>query len=120
MTQKMEHEAPIRIPEAEGIRIPASSPPGAPDITAMPEPPRHAIIELGASLKPRPEKARTRRIGIVPAAPAAPVLGDIPVQNADGFTFPANVGETDTTVVNHGGTVAPGVPVQLIFWGSTW
>ena len=25
-----------------------------------------------------------------------------------------------TNVVSHGGTVAPGVPVQLIFWGNNW
>ncbi|MGH3471842.1 MAG: hypothetical protein ACRDPG_07330, partial [Nocardioidaceae bacterium] len=34
--------------------------------------------------------------------------------------FPANNGVTDTNVANHGGALASGAPIQLVFWGAQW
>ncbi len=64
-----------------------------------------------------------RRIGIVPDQPGS--------QGKDGSSenvraasydllFPPNNGVTDTNVVNHGGAIATGVPIELVFWGSAW
>jgi hypothetical protein len=78
------------------------------------------VVSLGPTLKPKPRKAATRRVGVVPNV-ATTVYDDLGTPlNADGFTFPANAGVTDTNVVFHGGAIAPGVPVQIIFWGDAW
>jgi hypothetical protein len=85
----------------------------------MPSGAAMTIASLGATLKKPPAKAKTKRIGIVaPAAKAADPPGV--AQTADGLKFPANSGEKDTNVASHGGALASGVAVQLIFWGNSW
>src|SRR5690348_6351697 len=79
-----------------------------------------SVVDLGTALRPRPKKAQTKRIGIVPQSTRSPMVDVATPENADGFTFPANGGATDTNVSNHGGATAPSVPVQLIFWGTSW
>jgi hypothetical protein len=86
----------------------------------MPQRPEMKVVRLSPLRKPRPAKATMKRVGIVPHAPHTPHLGPSAAQTADGIQFPPNIGETDTNVVSHGGSVAPGVPVQLIFWGNNW
>jgi hypothetical protein len=86
---------------------------------SMPGRPAMKVVDLGATLK-KPAKGKMKRIGIVPVGDAAPHTASTAAQTADGFTFPVNGGVTDTNVVSHGGTVAPGVAVQLIFWGNSW
>jgi hypothetical protein len=73
-------------------------------------------------LKNPPKKAEMRRIGIVP--------DDMATLSEDGaahfaelradLRFPPNAGETDLNVTFHGGAIASGVAVELIFWGSAW
>ena len=106
--------------------IPAGSLPagsasaGGPSPDSMPAGPApSANIDLGPVLKPSPQQASTRVIGIVPAVSHSPAV-DHSAQGADGFTFPANTGVADTNIVFHGGTVASGMAVQLIFWGDSW
>src|SRR2546423_1681066 len=38
----------------------------------------------------------------------------------DDLFKPANPGVTDTRVVYHGGAIASGVPIVLIYWGPSW
>jgi hypothetical protein len=78
------------------------------------------VVNLGSVLKQRPAKATMKRVGVVPPTPNMPHAGASSAQKADGIQFPPNAGETDTNVVSHGGTLASGVPVQLIFWGNNW
>jgi hypothetical protein len=78
------------------------------------------VVNLGSGIKQRPAKATMKRVGIVPPAPHTPNVGASAAQKADGIQFPPNSGEADTNVVLHRGTVAPGVPVELIFWGNNW
>ena len=73
-------------------------------------------------LKKPPKKADLRRIGIVP--------DDVATLSEDSVTqftelradlrLPPNAGETDLNVTFHGGAIASGVAVELIFWGSAW
>ena len=77
-------------------------------------------VSLGETLKKRPGRAATRLIGIVPNVATLPNNRPGTPLNADGFTSPPNPGVTDTSVAYHGGATAPGVPVQIIFWGNTW
>jgi hypothetical protein len=86
----------------------------------MPQRSEMKVVRLGPLRKPRPAKATMKRVGIVPYVPHTPHVGPSAAQKADGIQFPPNIGETDTNVVSHGGAVAPGVPVQLIFWGNNW
>jgi len=65
--------------------------------------------------RPPQPTARMRRVSLVPVE-IAPVR---PESNAD-FVMPPNKGITDVNVTNHGGAIAPDIPVQLIFWGSSW
>jgi hypothetical protein len=87
---------------------------------AMPARMASKVVDLGPALKPRLEKAKMTRAGIVAPADRTPMLGVGAANHADGFQSPANSGITDTNVVNHGGAVAPNVPVHLIFWGDSW
>jgi len=67
-----------------------------------------------------PEIKRTRRdplrrfvpVGTVPAVEERESGGDP--------SGPANSGITDTNVVYHGGAIADGLSVVLIYWGSAW
>ena len=77
-------------------------------------------VDLGPTLKPRPEPSKMKRVGIVPVAPETARKDASHVSLTDGFQFPANNGTTDTNVTFHGGTTAGGVTVQLIFWGASW
>ena len=86
----------------------------------MPQRSEMKVVRLGPLRKPRPAKATMNRVGIVPHTPHTPHVGPSAAQKADGIQFPPNIGETDTNVVSHGGAVAPGVAVQLIFWGNNW
>jgi hypothetical protein len=106
------------VPKQGDLRI--SGRPAAASQLAMPERAPSRVVDLGAALKSPPKNARTKRVGIVPIDEAGAVIDLAGPRMVDGFTFPANSGETDTNVVSHGGTVAPGVPVQLIFWGDSW
>ena len=91
-------------------------------LSVAPMPARRAarLISLGDALKPTPPAARVRRTGIVPEAPSLPLNGLRQPETADAFQFPANNGTNDTNVSFHGGTVAPGVSVELFFWGNSW
>ena len=89
-------------------------------VSKMPRRPEMKVVNLGPALKKRPAKAAMRRVGIVPVASHKPYVGLPKAQTADGIQFPPNSGETDTNVVSHGGTMASGVAVQLIFWGNNW
>lgn len=86
----------------------------------------YAAVTARAKLrhfKPRKAKARMKRVGIVPVAPDSRHMEETgsSVRSASyDLLFPPNNGVTDTNVVNHGGAIAPGVPVELVFWGSAW
>jgi len=89
--------------------------------------------------KPAKATAKMQRVGIVPidgpsshddpaVAGLVKGVGDTAASagnlrkgatQADLVT-PPNSGETDLNVLSHGGAIAPGVPVQVIFWGSAW
>jgi hypothetical protein len=79
-----------------------------------------SVVDLGTALRPRPQKAKVKRVGIVAPAPRTPMVAMTAPENADGFVFPANGGVTDTNVAFHGGATAGSVSVQLIFWGPSW
>lgn len=85
----------------------------APTAIPMPSRAEMKVVNLGATLEPRPPQAEVKRAGIVPMVPNTPHVGPTAVENADGFQFPANSGETDTNIAYHGGAVAPpGIAVQ--------
>lgn len=63
---------------------------------------------------PRPN-AHMRRVGLVQAE-TAPAM----VENYGDLVMPPNNGIAGTKVTNHGGGVASGIRVQLVFWGSSW
>jgi hypothetical protein len=69
--------------------------------------PEAQTVSLGERLKPRPEKAMMRRVGIVPEEPAEAQVELLEPITADGFKFPANGGVTDTNVVCDGGPARP-------------
>src|SRR5690348_2028807 len=86
---------------------------------AVADPYAGATLEVSLErLKNPPKKAEMRRVGVVPddvatlsedgAAPFADLRADL--------RFPPNGGETDLNVAFHGGAVASGVAVELIFW----
>jgi hypothetical protein len=80
-------------------------------------------VDLSGRYQVRPTKARVKRIGIVPDAGTetlAAQAGTAAMVSAADLIFPPNNGTGDTNVVSHGGAIASGVPVQLIFWGSLW
>jgi hypothetical protein len=99
---------------------PASDPPKLARRGRMPGRVATSVVDLGTALRPRPQKAKVKRVGIVPPAPRTPMVAMTAPENADGFVFPANGGVTDTNIVNHGGATAGSVSVQLIFWGPSW
>lgn len=100
--------------------------------------PRFVTLKLPLK-KPSKPTAKMKRVGIVPIdAPTSrldPAIAGL-VQGIGGavassdrlaksatradLVAPPNSGETDLNVVSHGGAIAPGVPVQIIFWGSEW
>jgi hypothetical protein len=88
----------------------------------------YKTIELKRRWKPREElrvsgrakktsktgkRAPAHRIGVVPDTPAA-------LSHPADLVFPPNSGLGQPNVTNHGGAIAPGVPVQIIYWGSVW
>lgn len=66
-----------------------------------------------SKISERGKSARARRIAIVPDTPAA-------LSRPADLVFPPNPGLGQPNVTNHGGAIAPGVPVQIIYWGSVW
>jgi hypothetical protein len=74
------------------------------------------LPQLG--LSPTPEGRKQAEIGIA-RRPAA--IGDGSArQAAADFTGPPDANVTDPHAIFHGGEVASGVPVVLIFWGAAW
>jgi hypothetical protein len=91
--------------------------------TAVADPFAAATREVSLPrLKKPPKKAKMTRVGIVP--------DDVATLSEDGaarfaelrtdLRLPPNAGETDLSVTFHGGAIASGVAVELIFWGSAW
>jgi hypothetical protein len=71
------------------------------------------IVSLGEFKKrQRDPIKRLMPVGTVPAGERVPIGGDV--------FQPPNDGITDTNVVYHGGAIADGVPIVLIYWGSAW
>jgi hypothetical protein len=76
-------------------------------------------------LKARAKHAGVKRVGIVPEVETlftfsrTGAVRSVSTSTQD-LLFPANAGTADTNVVNHGGAIASGVPVELVFWGSAW
>jgi hypothetical protein len=76
-------------------------------------------VSLGEIKSRRNLDAPIAPIGIVPFIEQALFEPSSAVVGEDFFSSP-NSGTTDTRVVYHGGAIASGLPIVLIYWGPEW